>query len=206
MERLLAKKGIELVSHIDEYGARVSYAFTEEMLKQRIVVVLTEYSSEWYYDYEEGTEEEWDTEEWEAAEEAEEAVEEEDEEAYEEEEWEEGEDAYEEDEEWHGEGGGETTVAVVFTKENVSWDCTICVDERPVVPVIYLYTIIKELTEIIAASDAEGLADDLASISTGVSISSEYEDDSEFSQQIFALAAEHIDKATSLYQEKKAAL
>lgn len=205
MERLLAKKGIELVSHIDEYGARVSYAFTEEMLKQRIVVVLTEYSSEWYYDYEEGTEEEWDTEEWEAAEETEEAAEEEE---AEDEEWEEedGEEGYEEDEEWQGEGGGETTVAVVFTKDNVSWDCTICVDERPIVPVIYLYTIIKELTEIITASDAEGLADDLASISTGVSISSEYEDDSEFSQQIFALATEHIDKATSLYQEKKATL
>lgn len=205
MERLLAKKGIELVSHIDEYGARVSYAFTEEMLKQRIVVVLTEYSSEWYYDYAEGTEEEWDTEEWEAAEETEEAAEEEE---AEDEEWEEedGEEGYEEDEEWQGEGGGETTVAVVFTKDNVSWDCTICVDERPIVPVIYLYTIIKELTEIITASNAEGLADDLASISTGVSISSEYEDDSEFSQQIFALATEHIDKATSLYQEKKATL
>lgn len=204
MERLLAKKGIELVSHIDDYGARVSYAFTKEMLEQRIVVVLTEYSGDWDYDYEEGTEEEWE-EEWEEtgeeeAAEAEEEGEDETEEYEEEEEWEE--EGEEDEEEWYNEGGGETTVSVVFTKDNVSWDCTICVDERPVVPLIYLYGIIKELAEIITATDAESLADDLASVSTGVSISSEY-DDAEFSKNIYDLAAEHIAKATSLYQEKK---
>lgn len=200
MERLLAKKGIELVSCIDEDGARVSYAFTEELLKQKIVVVITEHSGEGYYDAEaEGEEEEWETEDWEETEEAGEEEESEDEtdEEESEEDWGEAED-------WFEEVPGETTVEVVFTKDNVSWTYTIYTDDRPVVPAIYLYTVVKELIGIIQESDAEGLAEDLASIATGVSISKEFEDDPEFSQHIYQLATEHIEAAVSLLQEKKA--
>lgn len=195
MERLLAKKGIELVSYINEDGAKVSYAFTEEMLKQQIVVVLTEASGDWYYDSEEEAYEE--EEEWEETEEAEEEADEEAE-AHDEEDGEEI-----EMEGWDDESAAETTIAVVFTKDNIAYDFTICVDDRPVIPLIYLYGIIKELVDIITASDTANFIDDLGDIATGMGASNEFEEDPEFCDYLYNLGVEHLAKAASLLQEKK---
>lgn len=198
MERLLAKKGIEMVSHIDEDGARVSYAFTEKMLHQHIVVVLTEHNGDWYYDTDEEGEEEWEEETTEATTEATEMYIAEEEEEYEEEEEEEI-----DLEGWEEENAAETTISVVFTQEEVAYDFTICVDNRPAVPVIYLYGIIKELVEIISESNPADFMEDLEAIATGVSPSNEFEEDPEFCQYLYELGAGHISKAASLLEERK---
>ncbi|MCF6406042.1 hypothetical protein L3C95_24300 [Chitinophaga filiformis] len=183
MEKLLAKKGIEFLSYTDEEGSQISYAFTNNMLKQGIIVVL----SEWQY---EPDEEEEESEEWE------ETVETngEEQEAWEEE--------ATEDSEAAPESLFETTVSVILTKGGVSYEFGIYADDRAVVPVIFLYRVILDLVDIISGSDADSLLEVLESVSTTVSSSDDYADDPETKSQVYNLTVEHVEKAARLLAEK----
>jgi len=182
MEKLLAKKGIEFLSYTDEEGSQISYAFTNNMLKQGIIVVL----SEWQY---EGEEEEEESQEWEETAEANG-----DEEAWEE-------DATE-DSEAAPESLFETTVSVLLTKGNVSYEFGVYADDRAVVPVIYLYRVILDLIDIISGSDADSLPEVLESVSTTVSSSDDFADDPETRTQMINLITEHLEKAARLLAER----
>lgn len=182
MEKLLAKKGIEFLSYTDEEGSQISYAFTNNMLKQGIVVVL----SEWQY---EGEEEEEESEEWEET-----TVElNGDEEAWEEEATE---------EEAAPESLFETTVSVILTKGNVSYEFGVYTDDRAVVPPIFLYRVILDLIDIISGSDADSLLEMLESVSSTVSSSDDFADEPETRNQIYSLTVEHLEKAARLLAEK----
>ncbi|SHL89212.1 hypothetical protein [Chitinophaga sp. CF418] len=183
MEKLLAKKGIEFLSYTDEEGSQISYAFTNNMLKQGIIVVL----SEWQYEVEE---EEEESEEWE------ETVETngDEQEAWEEDTIEEGEAA--------PDALNETTVSVILTKGGVSYEFGIYADDRAVVPVIYLYRVILDLIDIISGSDADSLLEALESVSTTVSSSDDYVDEPETRNQLYNLTVEHLEKAARLLAER----
>lgn len=178
MEKLLAKKGIEFLSYTDEEGALISYAFTNNMLKQGIAVVL----SEWQYEAEE---EEEESEEWEETVEPNE----------------EGEDLEEETEEAEAAPDSlyETTVSVILTKGNVSYEFGVFADDRSVVPVIYLYRVILDVIDIISGSDADSLLEMLESASTTVSSSEDYP---ESRDEIYKLTVEHLERAARLLAEK----
>ena len=178
MEKLLAKKGIEFLSYTDEEGSQISYAFTNNMLKQGIIVVL----SEWQY---EPDEEEEESEEWEEI-----AETNGDEEAWE-----------EEDSETAPESLYETTVSVIL-KGNTSYEFGVYADDRAVVPVIYLYRVILDLIDIISGSDADSLPEVLESVSTTVSSSDDFADDPETRTQMINLITEHLEKAARLLAEK----
>jgi len=183
MEKLLAKKGIEFLSYTDEEGSQISYAFTNNMLKQGVVVVL----SEWQYEPEEDEEE---SGEWE------ETVENDGEEQ---EAWEED---TTEDIEVLPESLFETTVSVILTKGGVSYEFGVFADDRGVVPVIYLYRVILDLIDIISGSDADSLLEVLESVSTTVSSSEDFADDPETRNQMINLTAEHLEKAARLLTER----
>lgn len=179
MEKLLAKKGIEFLSYTDEEGAQISYAFTNNMLKQGIAVVL----SEWQY---EADEEDEESEEWE------ETLEPNGEEPEGwEEETEEGEAA--------PESLYETTVSVILTKGSISHEFGVYSDDRAVVPVIYLYRVILDLIEIISDTDADSLLEVLESVSTTVTSSEDYP---ESKDEIYKLTVEHLERAARLLAEK----
>jgi hypothetical protein len=183
MEKLLTKKGIEFLSYTDDEGSQISYAFTNNMLKQGIIVVL----SEWQY---EADEEEEESVEWE------ETVEtgEEEQEAWEED--------TTEDSEVIPESLFETTVSVILTKGDVSYEFGIYADDRAVVPVIYLYRVILDLVDIISGSDADSLLEVLESVSLTVSSSNDYADDPETRNQIYNLTMEHLERAARLLTER----
>ena len=181
MEKLLAKKGIEFLSYTDEEGSQISYAFTNNMLKQGIIVVL----SEWQYEPDEDEEE---SEEWEETAETN---------GEEQEAWEE-----ETDDEVAPEQLFETTVSVILTKGGVSYEFGFYADDRAVVPVIYLYRVILDLIDIISGSDADSLLEILESVSTTVSSSDDFADDPETRNQMNMLTAEHLEKAARLLAEK----
>jgi len=180
MEKLLSKKGIEFLSYTDEEGSQISYAFTNNMLKQGIIVVL----SEWQYEPEE---EEEEAEEWEETAENN---------GDEQEAWEE-----EEDGEMAPESLFETTVSVIL-KGNTSYEFGVYADDRAVVPVIYLYRVILDLIDIISGSDAESLPEILESVSTTVSSSDDFADDPETRAQMINLITEHLEKAARLLAER----
>lgn len=182
MEKLLAKKGIEFLSYTDEEGAQISYAFTNNMLKQGIIVVL----SEWQYE----AEEEEESEEWEETAEAN---------GDEQEAWEE--DATE-DSELIPESLFETTVSVLLTKGGVSYEFGIYADDRAVVPVIYLYRVILDLVDIISGSDADSLLEVLESVATTVSSSDDFADEPEVRNQMISITTEHLEKAARLLTER----
>ncbi len=179
MEKLLAKKGIEFLSYTDEEGSQISYAFTNNMLKQGIIVVL----SEWQYDPEEEDEE---------SEELEETV-----------------DISADEQDWEEEDGDaapealfETTVSVISTKGGISHEFGIYADDRAIVPPIYLYRVILDLVEIITGNDADSLPEVLESVSTTVSSSEDYADDPETRNQMNIMIKDHLEKAAGLLAER----
>lgn len=201
MERLLAKKGIELVSYIPEDGLKISYAFTEEMLNRRIAIVITEYNSEWIYYPEEEDEEVYEeageTDNSEESDSREEDDSDADEEYAGEEE--------DQEEEWSEESEPETKISVVYINGKIAWTFSICKKPTSILDAISLYGIVKDLIEIITESNPEDLTDDLESIAAASGISNEFTDDPEVTQYLFDYSNDHIENAIALLNVKRAA-
>lgn len=110
-----------------------------------------------------------------------------------------------EDEEGEGEGEDapeyETAIKVLWLKDAVAYDFTITVDDRPVIPVLYLYGMIVDVLEIISTTGMDELYDCLSEVSTGVDSTDEYED-KELRNHTYNLVVTEIGRAVAAISGK----
>jgi len=86
----------------------------------------------------------------------------------------------------------ETVISVFTTKDGSSYDYTICHDDRPVVPVMYLYRLILDTIEFIGScNDKQLLFDELKQTATGVSMSKTVQD-KELKERMYELIEKKI--------------
>lgn len=67
----------------------------------------------------------------------------------------------------------ETALSVHMLTKDCAYDFTITVDDRPVIPLLYLYRLILDIVGIVGDCKGEAFIEDLKSVSTGVSTSKE---------------------------------
>jgi hypothetical protein len=123
MEKLFAKKGIKYLSFLDTDGSKLAYAFTPQMLADKMFVELAF--------HEMGDEDDMEY---------------------------------------------ETVISVFTIRDGSSYDYTICHDDRPVIPVMYLYRLILDTIEFICSCDKQKLLEELKQAATGVGISKAIQD------------------------------
>lgn len=138
MEKLFAAKGIKYLSYIDTDGSKLAYAFTPQMLADKIFLELAF--------YENGTEEETEY---------------------------------------------ETVISVFTIRDGCSFDYTICHDDRPVIPVMYLYRLILDTIEFIGNCANKTMLEDLRQGATSVSTSKEIHD-KELRERVYELIEKKI--------------
>ncbi|PAW95064.1 hypothetical protein CKK33_16810 [Mucilaginibacter sp. MD40] len=138
MEKLFAKKGIKYLSYLDTDGSKLAYAFTPQMLEDKIFVELAVREM-----------------------------------------------GDEEDPEY------ETVISVFTIRDGSSYDFTICHDDRPVIPLMYLYRLVLDTIELISGCEKQTLLEELKQAATGVSISKEVKD-KELKERMYGIIEEKI--------------
>jgi len=138
MEKLFAKKGIKYLSYIDTDGSKLAYAFTPQMLTDKMFVELA------FHEMGDDNDPEY-----------------------------------------------ETVISVFTIRNGSSYDYTICHDDRPVIPLIYLYRLILDTIEFIGSCEKETLLEELKQAATGVSISKEVHD-KELKERMYSMTEEKI--------------
>ncbi len=97
----------------------------------------------------------------------------------------------------------ETSLSVKMLTKDCAYNFTITVDDRPVIPPLYLYRLILDIVDIIGDGKGDTFLEELRSVSTGVSTTKEI-GDKKMRKLEYEYTEDHWNTLLALIEENKA--